>query len=295
MAVGETLSTTLSGALPTVIQQARAIREYEGTFNITTTKHTVGAGEGGTFNEFQIAQIDAQDITETTVMNNPQQFAGTLLSQSPTMSQIMVKVTDRTYHRIAKVVSSKLGGLAGMAMKRKRDEDYLSLFAGFATTASPGSAQPLSFGHISAAVALAENNATEGATTQIYSVLHGYGIKDIQDEILAGVGTYTIPTGMTEATFRKGFVGSVAGSNVMRDNNITINATPDARGATHAKEGVYQIQGMTYKVKERYDPAYGGGAQEVFITDEYSFLENTSSGTQVFCYAHLHDATAPAS
>jgi hypothetical protein len=265
MATGETISTTLSGAMPTVIQQARAIREYEGTFNKTTTKHTVGAGEGGTFNEFQIAQIDAQDITETTVMNNPQQFAGTLLSQSPTMSQIMVKVTDRTYHRIAKVVSSKLGGLAGMAMKRKRDEDYLSLFAGFATTASPGSANPLSFGHISAAVALAENNATEGATSQIYSVLHGYGIKDIQDEILAGVGTYNIPTGMTEATYRKGFVGEVAGSVVFRDNNITIDATPNARGATHAKEGVYQIQGMTYKVKERYDPAYGGGAQEVFL------------------------------
>lgn len=295
MATGETISTTLSGAMPTVIQQARPIREYEGTYNRTTTKNTVGAGEGGTFNEFQISQIDAQDITETTVNNNPQQFAGQLLSSTPQMSQIMVKVTDRTYHRIAKVVSSKLGGLAGMAMKRKRDEDYLTLFSGFATTASPGSGNPLSFGHISAAVALAENNATEGAVSEIYSVLHGYGIKDIQDEILAGVGTYTIPSGMTEQTFRKGFAGSVAGSNVFRDNNITIDSTPNANGATHAKEGVYQIQGMTYKVKERYDPAYGGGAQEVFITDEYSFLENTSSGTQVFCYLHKHDATAPAS
>lgn len=295
MATGETISTTLSGALPTVIQQARAIREYEGTFNRTTTKHTVGAGEGGTFNEFQISQISAQDITETTVMNNPQQFAGQLLSSTPQMSQIMIKVTDRTYHRIAKVVSSKLGGLAGMAMKRKRDEDYLSLFSGFATTASPGSGNPLSFGHISAAVALAHGNVTEGAVTEMYSVLHQYGIKDIQDEILAGVGTYTIPSGMTEVTFRKGFSGSVAGSNVFVDNNITITATPNAAGATHAKEGVYQIQGMTYKTKERYDPAYGGGAQEVFITDEYSFLENTSSGTQVFCYLHLHDATAPTS
>jgi hypothetical protein len=295
MATGETISTTLSGAMPTVIKQARPIREYEGTYNRTTTKHTVGAGEGGTFNEFQISQVDAQDITETTVMNNPQQFAGTLLSSTPQMSQIMIKVTDRTYHRIAKVVSTKLGGLAGMAMKRKRDEDYLSLAATFATTVSPGSGNPLSFGHISAGVANAENNVTEGATSTIHTVLHGFGIKDLQDEILAGVGTYNVTPGMTETTYRKGFQGSVAGSNVWRDNNIAIDATPNANGLLHAQEGVYQIQGMTYKVKERYDPAYGGGAQEVFITDEYSFLENTSSGTQVFCYLLKHDATAPAS
>ena len=211
------------------------------------------------------------------------------------MTQILVKITDRTYRKIAAVVEAKMGGLAQNAMERKKDEDYLALFSGFATTTSPGTGNPLSFGHISAAVANIESNVTEPSMGTISTILHGFQIYDIQNELTTGVGPYTIPNGLTEETFRKGFRGTVAGSNLFQDGNITVNATPDANGATHALEAVVSVMGMTRKPETDRDPYFGGGADVVIMTDEYGFVERTSAGTQVWAQRHLSDATAPAS
>jgi hypothetical protein len=292
---GETTSGSLSTALPTIIQDARMIREFDGVWQRTYDKRSLGKGQNYSWNEFSINQINAQDITETTTNNNAQTLSGQLLSSTPQMAQILVKITDRTHAKIASVVDSKLGSLAGNAMKRKKDEDYLDLFSGFATTVSPGTGNPLSFGHITAGVANIRHNATEGSMDEIYAVLHGFGVKDIQDELLAGVGTYNIPSGMTETVFKQGFSGSVATANVFTDDNMVIDSTPDANGAIHAKSGVVAVQGMGYHTETRRDPSFGGGADEVYITDEYSFVERTSAGTQVKAYLLKHDATAPTS
>ena len=292
---GETTSSSLSSALPTIIQDARIIREFDGVWQRTCDKRSLGKGQGYSWNEFSINQINAQDITETTINNNAQTLSGQLLSSTPQMAQILVKITDRTHAKISAVVDGKLGGLAGNAMRRKKDEDYLDLFSGFATTVSPGTGNPLSYGHLTAGVANIRHNATEGSMDNIYAVLHGFGVKDLQDEQLAPIGTYSVPNGMTEEIFRKGFSGNVAGANVFTDDNIVIDSVPDANGAIHAREGVVAVQGMGLHTETRRDPSYGGGADEVYITDEYSFVERTSAGTQVWAYLLKHDATAPTS
>lgn len=150
----------------------------------------------------------------------------------------------------------------------------------------------MSFGHVTAAVSRIGSNVNEPSYSPVFTVLHGFQIKDIQDEILAGVGTYTVPDGMTEEVFRQGFRGSVANSNVMEDGNITINATPDARGATHSREAVVCVLGMGIKTETRRDPSYGGGADETFMTDEYGYGERSAGN---WAWAHLSDATAPTS
>lgn len=292
MAVGETTTGSLADSLPTMIADARIVREYEGTWMRTCDTRKLAEGTGLTWNEISLAQLAAQDITENTTNNNPQQVADTIFTITPAMTQILVKVTDRTYRRIADVVESKMGSLAGNAMARKKDEDYLSLFSTFGTGASPGTGNPLSFGHIAAAKNRISSNVTEPASGPVYTVLHGFHIKDLQDEIVAGVGTYTVPAGMTEEVYRQGWRGSVAGSEVFEDGNITVNATPDARGATHAREAVVAVMGMSIKTETRRDPSFGGGADEVFMTDEYAFGERSAGN---WAFAHLADATAPTS
>lgn len=296
MAVGETLSSTLGDALPEIIADARIVREYKGTWKRTCTVKNQEEGTGLAWTEYQLGQLNAQGIGESQDNRNYQQFAGTLLSSEPVMSQIIIKVTDRTYRKIAKVVSSKFGGLAANAMERKKDEDYLALFSTFATTTSPGTGNPLSHGHIAAAVANVTSNATEGAMSSVYSVLHGFQIYDLQLEVLAPVGTYEV-TGMTEAVYKQGWRGSVAGSDVFLDNNIdpTGVSSTNGRGATHAREGVYAINGMSIKTERDRDIYFGGGADVISMVDEYSFVENTSRGTQVFAQQHVSDCTAPAS
>lgn len=292
---GETTTGALSAALPSIIAKAGHVKEYDGVWNRVCERQSRANGTGLVWQEYRLNQITGQDITETTTNTNAQTLSGTLQTASPQMAQILVKVTDRAKATLSANVVSEMGQLAGNAMKRKKDEDYLSLYSSFATTSSPGSGAPLSFGHITAAVANIKGNVTEGASGEIYAILHGFQVKDIQDEILAGVGTYTVPTGMTAEVFREGFMGSVAGANVFTDNNITIDATPNANGAVHAKMGVISVQGMGLKHEMRRDPSFGGGADEAFITDEYTFIERTSAGTQVFCQRILSDATQPAS
>lgn len=292
MPVGETISTTLGDSLPSIIADARIVHEYEGVWQRVTDVRRQKDGTGHTWQEISLSQLEATDITETTRNDNPQQFVDTLFSITPQMSQIMIKITDRTYRKIAAVVESKMGTLAGNAMARKKDEDFLATFAAMNTGCSPGSGNPLSFGHIAAAVNRITSNATEASTAPVYSVLHGFQIYDIQNEVLAGVGTYTVPHGMTEDTFRKGFRGTVAGSNVFEDGNITITSTPNARGATFSKDAVVAINGMTIKTEKRRDPSFGGGADEIFMTDEYGFGERSATN---WAYTHLSDATAPTS
>lgn len=292
---GETTTGALTAALPSIIGKASIVREYDGVWQRVCEKQQRQSGTGLNWQEFRLNQIDGQDITETTNNNNAQTLSGTLQTASPQLAQILVKVTDRAKETLSPNVVAQMGQLAGNAMKRKKDEDYLSLYSGFATTSSPGSGNPVSFGHVTAAVANIRGNVTEGAEDEVYFIGHAFQIKDVQDEILAGIGTYTVPTGMTEDVFRRGFMGSIAGANVFIDNNITIDSTPNANGAVHAKKGVVAVQGMGLKSETRRDPGFGGGADEAFITDEYTFIERTSAGTQVFAQRIQSDATAPAS
>jgi hypothetical protein len=275
-----------------MIADARIVREYEGVWQRTCDVRKLKDGTGLSWNEISLAQLTAQDITEATTNNNAQAIADTIFTITPQMSQILIKVTDRTYRRIADVVESKMGSLAGNGMARKKDEDYLDLFSTFGTGASPGAGNPLSFGHIAAAKNRISSNVTEAAESPVHSVLHGFQIKDLQDEIVSGIGTYTVPAGMTEETYRQGWRGSVAGSQVFEDGNITIDASDDARGATHAREAVVAVMGMSIKTETRRDPSYGGGADEIFMTDEYAFAERSAGN---WAFAHLSDSTAPTS
>lgn len=126
----------------------------------------------------------------------------------------------------------------------------------------------------------------------IVTVLHGFQIKDIQDELKSGVGTYAIPSGITEDVFRRGFQGTVGGTNVYEDGNIAINATPDARGAVHAREAIVMVQGMSPRSTTRRREEIGGGAEEMFIYDEYGLGERSAGN---WLYGVLTDATAPTS
>lgn len=295
MASGETITGSLSDALPSIIADARIVKEFQGTWMRTTDVRRQKAGTGLSWQEFALSQVAGQSITEATTNANFQQLQGTLFSIEPVMNQIIIKITDRTFRKLAAVVTGKFGALAGNAMSRLQDEDYLALASTFATTASPGAGNPLSFGHIAAAKSNVTSNTTETSMAEVFTVLHGFQIKDIQDEVLAGVGTYTIPVGLTADTFRQGFSGTVAGTNVFEDGNITIDSADDANGMTHSREGVVSAIGMEIKKETDRDIFFGGGADVISLVNEYAHAERKSNSTQVWAYLLKSDATAPTS
>ncbi len=292
MAAGNTVTGSLADSIDTVLDSARIVREYEGTFMRTTDVVTLKENSGLSWEEASLAQFQAQAVTETTVMDNPQQFSDTLLTVTPTVVGIQTIVTDRVFRRISKQTIAKMGVLAQNAMQRKKNADYLTVIDG-ATTSLAGSGTTWTSGHIAAAVNRIQGNTTEsGMGFQIFTVAHPFQIKDIQDEVVAGVGTYTIQNGLTEETFRKGFKGTVADSNLFADGNISIDGTPDAKAGTHAREAIILVEGHSPRKEMKRRPEIGGGADEMFMYDEYALGER-SAGNWLF--EHQTDAAAPTS
>lgn len=292
MAAGNTTTASLADSLPLIIDSARIVREYEGVYTRTTDKQNLPEGTGLSWEEVSLSQLTAQGgITETTTLANPQQLVDTLFTITPTVSGIHTFFTDRVQRRISKNVWAKTGQLAQNAMNRKKDEDYLTTLDG-ATTSLCGANTTLASGHISAAVSRIKGNTTEPGMGELFTVLHPFQIKDIQDELVSGVGTYTVPTGMTEETFRKGFMGTLFGSNVFADGNISIDSSDDAKGGVHVREAIVMVQGHSPRAETVRHPEIGGGGDALYMYDEYAYGERSAGN---WLYEIYSDATAPTS
>jgi hypothetical protein len=289
MASGWTTTGSLADSLPTVRDSARIVREYEGVMIRLVEKHSKPEGMGLSWSEVDLAQLAAGNVTELTDNENFQQLSDTLITITPTFTQIAILMTKRVRARISKNVAAKMGVLGQNAMNRKKDQDLIAI--GQAATTDLGTAgSPMTFSQVGAAAARIQGNATEPAVSRISTVLHRFHIKDIQDEIEAGVGTYAVPNGLSEEVFRRGFQGSVSGSEVFHDGNIAVDSSTDAEGFTFAKEALIHVDGLGPTTDEEYFPRKGAGAHVVTLTDEYGQGERSAGN---WLYSHTADATSP--
>lgn len=290
MAIGNTITGSLADSLPTVIASARIVREHEGVMPQLVDKVTLGEGVGLSWNEVKYDQLSAQAITETTELDNPQQVSDSLFTVTPTVIGIETVITDRVAARITKNGYAKLGSLAQNAMQRKKDEDGLTVLDGFSNSYC-GAGSTLTSGHVSAAMAIIQGNATEPGNPPFRCVLHPYQIKDIEDEIVAGVGTYPIEEGLTARVFTEGFRGMIAGAQLYPDGNMTVDSSDDAKGGVFAQEAIVIVQGRSPRMVAVRAEEIGGGATKVYHYDEYAYGERADHwGCEL-----LSDATAPTS
>lgn len=289
MASGYIDTGALADSLPTIRASARLVREFMGVMVRLSDRTNLAANSGLTWHEISLSQLTASSVNESTVLDNPQQLSDSLISITPTMVGIHVLVTDRVLRRIQTIVASKLGSAAQTALQRKKDEDGLA-FLDTATTQLGAAGATLQSGIIGAAKSRITSNATEPGMPPIYGVFHGFQIKDIQDELAAGVGTYPVQGGLTESVFRNGFSGSVYGVELYEAGNLTIDSSDDAKGAVFAREAVVLVDGMGPKSYTRARPEVGGGANEMFHYDEYAWGER---GAGLWMFEIMSDATAP--
>ena len=290
MASGNTTTGSLADSLPTVISAARLVREFEGVMPQLVEKQTLGEGIGLSWNEISLAQLTAQDITENTELDNPQQISDTLLTITPTVTGIETVITDRVAARISKNAYAKIGSLAQNGIQRKKDEDGLTMLDSFSNSYC-GAGVTLTSGHISAGMGLITGNATEPAKPPFRCVLHPYQVHDIEDEIVAGVGTYNVGEGLTARVFSEGFRGMIAGAQLYLDGNITEDSGNDMKGGVFAQEALVLVQGRSPRVTPVRAEEIGGGATKIYHYDEYAYGERLDTwGVEIFS-----DATAPTS
>ena len=292
MATGYTTTGALADSLPTIIASARTTREFEGLMPQLVDKVTLAEGTGLSWNEVLIAAMTAQAVTETTILNNPQQHSDTIITFTPTQAGIETVITDRTARRISKNAFAKLGIVPQEAIQRKKDEDGLTVLDSGAVTCSPGSSTTLTSGHIAAAVVGITSNSTEPGPQPIQTVLHGFQIKDLFDEAVSGLGTYPVPAGLTENVFRSGFKGSIAGSMVYEDGNLDRSTVTSCKGGVFSKSAIILVQGYSPRVTAVRREDIGGGSTVLYHYDEYIYGERSTGN---WLYEIESDATAPTS
>jgi hypothetical protein len=291
MAAGDTITQSLADSLDTVVASARQVREYEGVMPNLVDKVTLGEGTGLSWREVDMAQLTAQAITETTILDNPQQMSDSLRTITPTVTGIQTLITDRVATRLNPKAYAQLGSLAQNAIQRKKDEDGLTVLDG-ATNSLPGAGNTLTSGHIASAVYRVSSNTTEPANPPYRCVLHGFQIKDIFDEIVVGIGTYNVPEGLTARVFAEGFRGQVANAQIYEDGNISIDDDDDAKGGVFAQEAIVLVQGRASRATSVRREDIGAGATVVYLYDEYAYGERSAGN---WLYEILSDATAPTS
>lgn len=290
MAIGDTTTGSLADSLPIVLSSARIVREHEGVMPQLCDKVTLGEGIGTTWNEVKYDQLEAQAVTETTELDNPQQVSDTMFTVTPTVIGIETVITDRVSARITPIGFAKLGSLSQNAMQRKKDEDGLAVLDGFSNSYC-GAGATLTSGHIAAGMAIIQGNATEPGNPPFRCVLHPYQVKDIEDEIIAGVGVYAIPEGLTARVFTEGYRGMVAGAQLYPDGNIAVDASSDAKGGVFAEQAIVLVQGRSPRMVAVRAENIGGGATKVYHYDEYAYGERADHwGVELYS-----DATAPTS
>ena len=291
MASGDTITQSLADSLDTVVASARQVREYEGVMPNLVDKVTLGEGTGLSWREVDMAQLTAQAITETTILDNPQQMSDSLRTITPTVTGIQTLITDRVASRLNPKAYAQLGSLAQNAIQRKKDEDGLTVLDG-ATTSLPGAGNTLTSGHIAAAVYRISSNETEPGNPPYRCVLHGFQIKDIFDEIVVGIGTYNVPEGLTARVFAEGFRGQIANAQIYEDGNISIDDNDDAKGGVFAQEAIVLVQGRSSRATSVRREDIGAGATVVYLYDEYAYGERSAGN---WLYEIQSDATAPTS
>jgi hypothetical protein len=293
MAVGPTITDSLADSLPTVVAQARIVREYKGVMTQLVDRVNLGSGMGNNWREIDLAKLTAQAITETTEEDNPQEISDSLRTITPSVISVHTVITDRAARNISKNVFAKIGGLGQNAIERQKDKDGLSVLDG-ATTSFGGAGTTLTSGQVAAAAEQIQSNTTEPWDGPVATVLHGYQMKDLFDELVAGVGTYDVGSGASADVFKKGWTLPISGSVIYRDGNITIDGSDDAKGGTFASGAngaIALVQARAPWVKTIRNEKLGGGATEVLHRDEYAYGERGTT----WLYEHYTDATAPTS
>ena len=290
---GIVTSGVLQDSLNTVIASARVIREYGPVMSRFVDKVTLAPGTGLNWKEILLNRLQAHGIDELyDLEQSPQQITDSGFSINLTAVGMSVFITDRAKRVISPIVAAKIGSLTENAMSRKKDLDLIAVAQTF-TTDLGTAGSPMESGFVSAAVARIRTNATEPWDGPTVTVLHPFQLKDIQDEIVAGVGTYTIPVGLTEDVFLRGFTGkTLYDSAVWTDPNITVNSSDDAEGFTFASGSggaIVLVQGEGSRHITERKENIGTGAEIMYATDEYGIgLRQAAWG-----FTYTTDATAP--
>ena len=290
--MAENFAATLADSLPTVIQSARVVKPYAGVMPRLVDRRDLGTGEGLDWNEVALSQLTAYDLGNQQRNENFQTITDTKITIRESLVGLAIKITDHGRRRWSQNVAAQIGQLGQMAMNTKKDKNLLQI-AQSATTDLGTAGNPMTSTLIGAAATRVKSNLTEsGMELPVYFVGTGPHMHDIDEEIIAGVGTYPVPAGLTAEVFRMGFSGSVRRAEAYVDDNITLDSASDSVAMVFGGGrggAILHIEESSPRVVPVRDEYLADGADVILMTDRYA----TGIRQQAHIYAITADSTQP--
>jgi len=289
MPSGTTTSVSLAASMPLVIQSARLQREFVAVMTKLVDRQRLDNGDGTTWNEILLNKLTAQGVSESTdLRKNPQEMIDTLFSIHPTMAGLSIKFTRKAQRTISPKVAAQTGVHGARAVARKVDTDLIAA-AQSATTNLGTAGNPITYGLVSSASSRITGNTTEPYDGPKYLVARSFQVKDLQDEIVAGLGTYPVPPGLSEDIYRRGFTGTIANMEAYTDDNIPIDSSDDAIAFAFGREGIVHVETTMPNAYTEFLPGFGGGTDVMYYYEEYG----NGIRQQAWLYAITADSAVP--
>ena len=282
----------LTDTIPTVISKAR----YTELFNFpmaALVQNIPKKGKGSTVNVPYWGILSASTLTEGVDMAASETMVDT--NVPITLNEVGAKVilTDNLIEDDQEEVRGIAGTLLGSALGLKRDQD-LNLLLDNGTTSLCGTGNPLTMGHIAAARALLQGNATSagGPCPGPYTViLHPYQTLDLVDVVtpILPAATYLNVTGtaLTDEILRQYVIGRLFGMNIVEDGNIDFVTTDDIKGGVIGPTSIILATAREWNVEPERDASLR--AWELNCVGRYG-VANYLNGWTVELYS---DAATP--
>lgn len=299
MATGNTTSTTLANVIPTILSRARDVIEKPTIMSEFVQKVQIKDGDGTTYNWPKFGtQLAAQSLSEGTPINNPQTLIPT--TQQFTTSEVGVHVvlTDRAVRVTPEAMMARAGRFMGNAMKRKKETDLLSLFAGLSRDLGTAN-NAFNPAFLSAAKvrleAASESGQSEPVEGAIFAVLHPFHYHDTLTSAatlgsnINSTSGYLPIEGLTEELIRNYDIKRLYDVNIARSSLISIDGSDDAVSAIFSKDA-FLLVNTSVSMRMEKDRDIYLRAEAMVITSEYG----TGELEDQFGFKVTADASAPA-
>ncbi|KKN44227.1 hypothetical protein LCGC14_0695380 [marine sediment metagenome] len=288
--MASTTTDALNDSMDVTLAQARRTREHEPGFQRTVLNVMLVEGSGLNWREALYAQLNAFAVGEDQEFDNPETITDTVITFRPQGMVVQYFLLDEVARRMSKRGFSLLGPLGQEAIERQKDTDGLATLDSFTNDLGAAGTTPQT-GHVSAGVSRIMGNTTEPGAGPFHATNHPFPIKDLQDEIVAAVGTGALPEGPTAQVLKGGFatLGPLFLANVHMAGNLAIDSSTDSTGGIYAEGGVVIVQGATPTMVAVRNEKRGLGGSDIIHRDQYVYgIRNQSWG-----FGWVADATVP--
>jgi hypothetical protein len=277
-----TKASDLSDGQIAMVGQARFTIEQENVLPGLFSSYTLAQGEKSIFIP-KFGQVEAKDLTDGVDMTEAQQLTIGGTTHTTDEAGCKVIVTRKLREQLKAPVFDAAGKVIGNAMKKKIEQDGLSLFSGLSNGVGSGTTT-CSIAYVQAAVTQLYGQS-EPAPEPIHCVLHPYQYHDIK--------TALVTNGMADvvqvAALKNKWRGNepLYGIPIYIAGNIDASTVSTTYGAVFSKMAFMYVVGWEPDTWMEEDGSLRGW--EIGIVADYACVEE-DDGYGIYM---LFDATAP--